>query len=69
MEANHFHPMLFPSSALLHEQKIGILCVSALLIKKKIHHVKVNTDEPIVFVILQQLNNCCYVSLFFTKTN
>ena len=37
----------------LYREKAGILCVSMLLTKKEAHHFKVNTDDPIVFVIMQ----------------
>ena len=46
-------PMLLSSSAIPHTKKAGILCVPMLLTKKEAHHFKVNTDDPIVFVVLQ----------------
>ena len=45
--------MLLSSSAIPYTEKAGILYVSTLLTKKEGHHLKVNTDDPIVFVILQ----------------
>ena len=63
------NPMLFSNSAVSHVQKAKILGVSALLFKKEAYNLKVNTDDPIVFVILQQINDSLHVSIFFMKTN
>ena len=62
------HLMLLSSSAVQHAQKTGRLGVSMLLTKKDACHFKVNTDDPLVFGILQQLNESLYVSIFFLKT-
>ena len=61
------HPMLLSKSTVPHAQKLGILGVSMLLTKKSVYHYMVNTDDPIVFVILQQFNDFLCFHIFMTR--
>ena len=56
LRGQFFSTQCFSWALQLHAQKAGILCVSVLLTKKKAYYFKVNTDDPIIFVILQQFN-------------